>query len=208
MSGISDVWQSAEAWISQNIPGVRFTSGLRSTASNNAVGGVNNSYHLTGQAIDVVPTSGTVTDLYNSLKSLFASSGISPIEFLNEGQIGSQGPHVHVAFAADQTFPGVAGQATEAGDTGAAAPWNLTDTTNVLGVLFPGVFGANMLENSLSPDNIDKTVKATFGDKTFDFQDLLIRGAFIAVALILLAAGIFILAKGNPQAIIEKVVHT
>jgi hypothetical protein len=55
----------------QGVPGERVTSTLRSAAHNKAVGGVANSYHLTGRARDSVPPPGmSLTAYYHQLKAL------------------------------------------------------------------------------------------------------------------------------------------
>lgn len=55
----------------RGIPGERITSTLRSPAHNRAVGGVANSYHLTGQARDSVPPAGmSMAAYYHQLKAL------------------------------------------------------------------------------------------------------------------------------------------
>ncbi len=69
--------------------GATATSGLRSEDKNKAVGGVPNSFHLTGDAIDIVPPKGVTTkQLHDSL----AGTGIKFTELLDEGD------HVHIAI--------------------------------------------------------------------------------------------------------------
>lgn len=76
----------AQAAIRQAIPGVGFTSGLRSPADNARVGGVRNSNHLKGRAWDLTPPRGmTMAQLEAKARSL-------GFRVLNEGD------HVHVSW--------------------------------------------------------------------------------------------------------------
>lgn len=191
---------NAIAFLKETGEKFQVSSGLRSVADNARVGGVTNSYHMKGQALDLVPTGGQgMGGLYNDIKASLLSAGIKPIELLNEGD------HVHVAFQADQSFG--ASQATTAG-----AGINSGDP---IGDFFAYI--KNLDVDGTTPDNVrsqtlteatgitpDKTGKGTIWDN-FASHETLVRAAFIAVALILFAAGIFLVSKGNPQAIIEKV---
>jgi hypothetical protein len=68
------------------LPGERITSTLRTPARNKAVGGVPNSYHLTGQARDSVPPPGmSMADYHAQLKRLNPG-----MDVINEGD------HVHI----------------------------------------------------------------------------------------------------------------
>lgn len=70
----------------KGIPGERVTSTLRSPARNQAVGGVRNSYHLTGQARDSVPPPGMSMSAYAAqLRRLNPN-----MDVINEGD------HVHL----------------------------------------------------------------------------------------------------------------
>lgn len=70
----------------RGIPGERVTSTLRSPARNQAVGGVRNSYHLTGQARDSVPPPGmSMGEYYRRLKALNPG-----MDVINEGD------HIHI----------------------------------------------------------------------------------------------------------------
>jgi hypothetical protein len=70
----------------RGIPGERVTSTLRSPARNQAVGGVRNSYHLTGQARDSVPPPGMSMSAYAAqLRRLNPH-----LDVINEGD------HVHL----------------------------------------------------------------------------------------------------------------
>lgn len=68
------------------VPGAVISSGLRSAEHNKAVGGVDNSNHLTGQAADVVPPPGM------SMEQLDASLKSQGFHTINEKD------HVHVDF--------------------------------------------------------------------------------------------------------------
>lgn len=83
--------------------GVRITSGARTPEHNAEVGGAKNSYHLRGQAYDLVPPAGmTMAQLETKLRS----SGVKFAELLNEGD------HVHVAWG-DHSAPAAASEAPE-----------------------------------------------------------------------------------------------
>jgi len=66
------------------------TSTFRSVAHNRAVGGVPNSYHLLGRAIDIVRRRGIT---HHQIEAALRSAGYSLIESLDEGD------HSHFAFA-------------------------------------------------------------------------------------------------------------
>ncbi len=69
------------AFAPKGIPGERVTSTRRSAAHNRAVGGVANSYHLSGRARDSVPPPGMSMDVYvERLRELNPD-----LEVLNEG---------------------------------------------------------------------------------------------------------------------------
>ena len=74
----------------------RVTSTRRSPAHNRAVGGVRNSYHLIGRAIDVVPRAGVRhTDIETELRN----AGFYLLESLDEGD------HSHFAFDTGRVAP-------------------------------------------------------------------------------------------------------
>ncbi|HEY1143957.1 MAG TPA: D-Ala-D-Ala carboxypeptidase family metallohydrolase [Sphingomicrobium sp.] len=68
----------------------RVTSTLRSIAHNRAVGGVPNSYHLRGRAIDIARRPGVT---HAMIAAAFRSAGYRLVESLDEGD------HSHFAFA-------------------------------------------------------------------------------------------------------------
>lgn len=67
----------------------RVTSTRRSAAHNRRIGGVRNSFHLYGRAIDVVPRAGV---RHADLEAALRNAGFHLIESLNEGD------HSHFAF--------------------------------------------------------------------------------------------------------------
>ena len=67
----------------------RVTSTRRSIARNRAVGGVANSYHLRGRAIDVVPRPGV---RHRDIDAALRRAGFNLVESLDEGD------HSHFAF--------------------------------------------------------------------------------------------------------------
>lgn len=78
--------------VKQLVPGAVITSGKRTPERNAAVGGSPNSYHLSGQALDIVPPQGmTMAQLEQRLRS----SGMDFKELINEGD------HVHIAWAGE-----------------------------------------------------------------------------------------------------------
>ena len=72
------------------------SSMFRTVAHNRAVGGVDNSYHLQGRAIDVVRRPGV---LHIQLQTALQRAGLRLIESLDEGD------HSHFAFAAAPVPP-------------------------------------------------------------------------------------------------------
>ena len=67
----------------------RVTSLRRSAEHNRRVGGVRNSYHLSGQAIDIARRPGVS---HWQIVAAYRAAGYSPIEALDEGD------HTHLAF--------------------------------------------------------------------------------------------------------------
>ena len=71
------------------VPGVVITSGTRTAEHNQEVGGVPNSQHLSGKAVDIVLPKGTS---FSEFKGQLLQSGVKPTELINEGD------HIHVAW--------------------------------------------------------------------------------------------------------------
>lgn len=86
---------SVQSFLRGALPGVRITGGARTPERNRAVGGVANSMHLNGQAVDFVLPAGTS---FGQFKAMLNASGFQYTELLNEGQIGGQGAHVHLGW--------------------------------------------------------------------------------------------------------------
>ena len=77
---------SAAAFAPSGIPGERITSTRRSAGRNKAVGGVANSYHLSGRARDSVPPKGMgMAEYYRRLKAANPN-----LDVINEGD------HIHL----------------------------------------------------------------------------------------------------------------
>ena len=84
--------------VSTLFPGATVTSEARSTEHNAAVGGVPDSLHLSGQAIDfVLPKGMTFAQVQQKLED----EGIKPTELLNEGN------HVHLGWGQKSSAPGL-----------------------------------------------------------------------------------------------------
>lgn len=70
------------------------SSGYRSEALNEAVGGVKNSYHRLGMAADIYPVRGGLEALYDCIKTLFFEGVIG----LSECYIDRKKGFIHVAY--------------------------------------------------------------------------------------------------------------
>lgn len=82
----------AEAML-RAFPGTRVTSGRRSARKNREVGGVPNSFHLSGRGVDFVPVRKSWQAFIDYAWSLRVSRGCTgPEEVLDEGD------HVHCAW--------------------------------------------------------------------------------------------------------------
>lgn len=82
--------------IPQAAGGARISSGYRDPKRNRAAGGVANSYHTRGQALDLVPQNG---ETMAQLEARLRQSGLPLRELLNEGD------HVHVAWEGSPLSP-------------------------------------------------------------------------------------------------------
>lgn len=82
------------AMLEELVGPLRVTSGRRSRAANAAAGGVPNSFHLRGRAVDVVPASGTqrAAILRNAPAQRVSAGCTGPEEVLDEGD------HIHLAW--------------------------------------------------------------------------------------------------------------
>ncbi len=68
-----------------------FTSGYRSPAHNKAVGGVGNSYHITGLAGDFVPRAGNAKNYKSRVKAICAKYGYEVLD-----HTVNSGLHFHI----------------------------------------------------------------------------------------------------------------
>lgn len=75
--------------VSEVLPGAIITSGRRSRTKNKAVGGAERSYHLSGQALDMVPPKGVSIQ---DFRARLEARGIDVAELLDEGD------HWHLAW--------------------------------------------------------------------------------------------------------------
>lgn len=91
--------EEMQSTISAVLPGARFTSGLRTPERNRAVGGAPNSYHLRGQALDIVPPAGMTTA--QAAEAIRASGQYE--EVIDEGD------HVHVAWSGQKARAPISG---------------------------------------------------------------------------------------------------
>jgi len=80
---------TARAAVSEIMPGATITSTKRSKAHNAEVGGAANSWHLTGQAMDIVPPKGTTLEAF---RAELKARGLPITELLDEGD------HFHWAW--------------------------------------------------------------------------------------------------------------
>lgn len=87
-------------WIAKTF-GVLITSGARSAADNAAVGGVSNSDHLKGLAVDFGGSPAALQRLYNWA----ISYGFPYVESPQQAIAAGEGPHVHISFFRPATTP-------------------------------------------------------------------------------------------------------
>lgn len=86
---------NVQSMLRNMVPGVTITGGARTPERNAAVGGVANSMHLRGQAVDFKLPSNVS---FSQFKAALDASGFRYTELLNEGQIGGQGAHIHLGW--------------------------------------------------------------------------------------------------------------
>jgi len=95
----------------------RVTSTFRSVAHNRAVGGVPNSYHLRGRAIDIARRPGVT---HAMIAAAFRNAGYRLVESLDEGD------HSHFAFAWGGS------QMASAPDKGELTKWGVVTVSSAL----------------------------------------------------------------------------
>ena len=78
-------------------PAIRVTSGYRSKAINDAVGGVPNSSHLNGYAVDIVPRNLQLIRLFSFMKRYLVEKDI-PFDELIAEKIGGKIKWVHFSI--------------------------------------------------------------------------------------------------------------
>jgi len=78
-----------EAAITNVFPGSKITSRGRTAEDNARVGGVENSHHLDGNAIDFIPPVGVTKE---QVRDMFTGLGVNPTELIDEKD------HIHVAW--------------------------------------------------------------------------------------------------------------
>ena len=86
----------------------RVTSTARSAARNRAVGGVRNSYHLVGRAIDIARRAGVS---HRQIEAAYRNAGFTLVESLDEGDhshfaFGTAGPRLSVASSSSASAGG------------------------------------------------------------------------------------------------------
>jgi hypothetical protein len=109
---------------------VQITSGLRTAAHNAAVGGVPNSAHLTGNAVDFVPQGMSSTDAVTRL----AQAGIPFDQLIDEGS------NVHIAWGGQQRGQ-VLRRTPSGGYVNVSAPTPATRPTQTPASMSPGPGG-------------------------------------------------------------------
>lgn len=104
MAALSEA--DARTVASEILPGATVTSGRRTAERNAAVGGAKNSWHLSGEALDLVPPKGkTIAEFRAELER----RGLPVTELLDEGD------HWHWAWGGDQRSAATAAPAEAAG---------------------------------------------------------------------------------------------
>ncbi len=98
----------------------RVTSTVRSVAHNRAVGGVRNSWHLSGRAIDIARRPGVT---HGQIAASFRNAGYYLVESLDEGD------HSHFAFGSGAHTVSSARTARNA-STAASTQWKIVTVAN------------------------------------------------------------------------------
>lgn len=103
--------------------GAPITSGARSAAKNKSVGGAENSYHLTGQAIDIPLSVGGKPFTKAGIRAALEPLGVQIKELLGPGDRGHK-DHFHIAFGIKRLAPD---QVAKLGDDAAEAASKAAD---------------------------------------------------------------------------------
>lgn len=115
--------QAARGVIGSLFPGAVITSGARTPERNAEVGGARGSYHLAGQALDIVPPPGvSVADFRAKLQA----QGVPVTELLDEGD------HIHWAFGQPR-----GGASSQVVATGAPKPAGRLASPQEVAGMFP-----------------------------------------------------------------------
>ncbi|MEO7365140.1 MAG: D-Ala-D-Ala carboxypeptidase family metallohydrolase [Sphingomicrobium sp.] len=99
----------------------RVTSTIRSIAHNRAVGGVRNSWHLSGRAVDIARRPGVT---HAQIAAAFRNAGYRLIESLDEGD------HSHFAFGGTGIRYGAPAQPVRSAAAAVSTPWKIVTAAN------------------------------------------------------------------------------
>lgn len=154
------------AQVKSMYPNAVFTGGGRDPAHNAQVGGVPDSMHLTNQAMDFQVPGVPAQQVFQHL----SSTGLPMTEQLSEGQVGSQGAHLHVGWAPKSqardpyaglgTPPGQAAQDPYAGL--GTAPSQVTQSNGPDKVAPGGIAGLISGQPQSSFDNMGTGLSSAF----------------------------------------------
>lgn len=101
MGQLAPAGQQAAQNVMAAFPGARITSGLRTPERNSAVGGATSSYHLSGNAIDVVPPAGMPMNVFAAqLQQQLGPQGYT-VMYGDPGHLD----HVHIQPGAGMNVP-------------------------------------------------------------------------------------------------------
>lgn len=79
-------------------PSIIVNSGFRNNKVNKAVGGVNNSEHLLGYAVDIVTANGRNLELYNMIRDYLLINDIPFSQLINEKPINGVPSWIHFSI--------------------------------------------------------------------------------------------------------------